>query len=278
MDVETFTASDGYQWKYRHYPASTPSRGRVIYLHGIQSHGGWYEQSCERLRDSGLDVFFLDRRGSGLNEKARGDCPGFRRLLDDISEFVNAEREKDPTKKTAMVAVSWGGKLAVAFQKRHPGLIDALALLCPGLFAKVGVPFRQKLRIAFSRFIKPTRLFPIPLSEPDLFTENAERQQFLREDELSLREATARFLLESARLDIYLRRAPRHVTMPVLLMLAEHDRIIDNAKVRAYVEKFATPDRTIIEYLGAHHTLEFEPDPEKFLNDLKEWIHARCTL
>jgi alpha-beta hydrolase superfamily lysophospholipase len=67
------------------------------------------------------------------------------------------------------------------------------------------------------------------------------------------------------------------VTLPVLLLLAEHDRIIDNASTRNYVERFATTDREIIEYAGAHHTLEFEPEPERFCDDLLHWMEKHSA-
>ena len=90
--IETFTASDGYPLRYRHYAPSGTLRGRVVCLHGIQSHGGWYEYSCRRLADAGYNVSFLDRRGSGLNHAARGDAPSFRRLIDDVADFARTLR------------------------------------------------------------------------------------------------------------------------------------------------------------------------------------------
>jgi pimeloyl-ACP methyl ester carboxylesterase len=171
-----------------------------------------------------------------------------------------------------LLAVSWGGKLAVALQRRHPGLVAGLALLCPGFFPQVGPPLKERLAIAWSRLVAPGRLFPIPLNDPELFTATLHWQQFIRDDPLALRQASARLLIESVRLDGYLRGAPRHVRVPTLLMLAEHDRIIRNVPTRRYVERFATADRQIIEYPGAHHTLEFEPDPDQFLADLERWL------
>ena len=91
--------------------------------------------------------------------------------------------------------------------------------------------------------------------------------QFLRDDPLRLHQATARLLIESVRLDGYLRFVPKYVHVPVLMLLAEQDRIINNAKVRAFVDRFATPDKEIIEYPGAHHTLEFEPDPFNLVSE-----------
>ena len=69
--------------------------------------------------------------------------------------------------------------------------------------------------------------------------------------------------------------AANHVTCPTLLLLAEHDRIIDNAKTRHFVARFPNPDVTIHEYRGAHHTLEFEPGGPPFVNDLLAWLRRQ---
>lgn len=269
--LDTFTASDGYVWRYRRYPAGSAARGHVVCLHGIQSHGGWYDLSCGRLRQAGYHVSFLDRRGSGLNAQERGDAPSFRRLLDDLSEFLQAERSRTSGPRF-LAGISWGGKLAVALQRRAPGLVDGLVLLCPGLFPRVRAPLGQRLAIAWSRLVRPRRLFPIPLNDPELFTGSPRGQEFIRSDPLALREATARLLVESVRLDGYLRAAPAAVKVPTLLLLAEQDRIIDNPPTKQYVERFATSDRQVITYAGAHHTLEFEPDPTLFLSDWVGWL------
>lgn len=266
--IAEHVASDGVRWRYRRYvPEGTP-RAHVVVIHGIQSHGGWYDHSCTELYRAGYLVSFLDRRGSGLNEQDRGDAPSFRRLLDDLGEFLKAETSL----RRYLVAISWGGKLAAALQKRHPGLVDGLALLCPGFFAKVKPSKRQRLGIALARLFRPRKRFPIPLSDPELFTAEPRWQRFIVEDKLGLREASARLLVESVRLDAYLRLVPPHVTMPVLLMLAGKDRIIDNERTRRYVESFASADKRIIDYPEAHHTLEFEPDPGKFIGDLRAWL------
>lgn len=287
--IEEFTAGDGYRWRYRRFIPSAPPRAQVVCIHGIQSHGGWYEYSCEKLRQAGFAVSFLDRRGSGLNEQARGDAPSFRRLVDDISEFLESEavRKDEPTAAPGpagssrlrlsgppvfLVAISWGGKLAVALERRHPGLITGLTLLCPGFFPRVKPPLGQRFRIAVSRLTRPRKLFPVPLNDPELFTASPRWQRFISEDALGLRQVTARMLVESVRLDGYLRLVPKYIRIPVLLMLGEKDRIIFNSRTRQFVESFATSDKEIIEYTGANHTLEFEPDPDRFIQDLIGWL------
>src|SRR5258708_29765381 len=86
FEIAIHTASDCYGWHFRHYapPVNSLRRGRVVYLHGIQSHGGWYQHFCECVARVGFDVYFFERRGGGLNQQARGDTPRFQRFLDHI--------------------------------------------------------------------------------------------------------------------------------------------------------------------------------------------------
>jgi alpha-beta hydrolase superfamily lysophospholipase len=277
--IAEHTASDGYRWRYRRYLPAAPARAEVVCLHGIQSHGGWYEYSCNTLRAAGYAVSFLDRRGSGLNEQDRGDARGgFRRLLDDIAEYLTHLRGSPPRGEgnrrspVFLVAISWGGRLGAALQWRHSGLVNGLALLCPGFFPQVRSGLRAAVGVAWSRLVAPRRLFPIPLSDPALFTASERWQQFIRDDPLALHQATARLLFTNNRLSRYLWLVPRRVRVPVLLLLAEKDRIINNARTRRYVDCFASTDKQVIEYPEAHHTLEFEPAPDRYLGDLVGWL------
>jgi len=274
--LHTFRASDGYEFYFRRFPAAGPPKARLVFVHGIRSHGGWYEGSCRQFAAAGFDVDVLDRRGSGLNTAHRGDCPSFRRLIDDIAEFVQHLRADRAWLPVVVGGISWGGKLAVGLPYRRPGLIDGLVLLCPGLVPKVAPPFAQRMRIAIARVFRPWKLFPIPLNEPELFTASPEGQKYIATEPHGLRLATSRFLFSSFSLDIYLRRAARRVRMPTLLVLGEHDRIISNAQTRLFAGRFDTA-ATILDYPGAHHTLEFEPVGHPWVADVRAWIEQRVV-
>lgn len=272
----TFRASDGYVSYVRRFSPLQKPIGRLICIHGIQSHGGWYARSSARFSEAGFDVYFLDRRGAGWNSAHRGDAPSFRRLLDDIGELVQALPQDGLP--NFLLGISWGGKLAVGLQYRHPGLVSGMVLVCPGLIAKVSPSLVQRFLIGRARLRAPTKRFPIPLSDPTLFTASPEGQRFISEDRWSLREATARFLFNSATLDIYLRRAKKRVHLPVLLLLAEHDRILNNDAVRKLMERFPSPDKTVLEYPGSHHTLEFEPPNHPWVADVVQWLERKVRV
>ena len=278
-DISTlrqFQASDGYRFCYRSWLPDARPKGRIIVVHGIRSHGGWYLRSCQRFAEAGYEVHFLDRRGSGLNTAHRGNCLTYRRLIDDIADFVQQQRLSQPWLKTVLMGISWGGKLATALPYRHPGLIDGVILACPGICAKVRPPFTRRLGILLSRLARPDKVYPIPLNDPELFTDDPDAQRFIETDRYGLTEATARFLFASRGLDLYLRRAKGKMTMPVLLLLADGDRIIDNARTRRFALSFPSRQITVIDYRESSHTLEFEREGHPFINDVISWCDRQC--
>jgi alpha-beta hydrolase superfamily lysophospholipase len=267
--IEVFTASDGYPLYYRAYdPIGIEPRGHLVCTHGIQSHGGWYVDSCTRLAAAGYQVSYLDRRGSGLNWLARGDAPSFGRLLDDLREFIN--KTTPPGLPAINLATSWSGKLAVLLAAEPHPVFQKLVLLCPGMFPKVKPPLKVRLGIARARGLRPAKLFPIPLDDPQLFTGSLEHQEFLRRDPLSIHYATARLLVESFRLDRRVRAIQSIPHLPILLQLAEHDRIIRNDHTESWLKSVA-PQAKVIHYPNVHHTLEFEPH-HPFVDDILRWL------
>src|SRR5207244_195630 len=125
-------------------------------------------------------------------------------------------------------------------------------LITPGFRPIVRMRLPARLAVLWKRVTHPTQLLPIPLNDPELFTANPKRQEFIRDDSLALHQATARFLFESGRLDVYARLAKKRVRVPVLLLLAGQDRIIDNPKTRRFIQRMRRATTTVIEYPEAH--------------------------
>lgn len=272
-----FRASDGYELQTAVWPAAGEPKGQVVVLHGVQSHSGWYHRLGETLSAAGYSTSFPNRRGSGPHQQDRGHAPSASRLVDDIAEWIEHLKRDAPALPVALAGISWGGKLAVLTAARRPELVDALTLICPGLLPRVGVSLAEKLRIARAVVFNRRKTFPIPLADPALFTDDPEKQEFIRDDPLSLRRATAGLLFASFVIDRRVSRAPGKVRQPSLLMLAAKDRIVDNARTLAYFNRIAATDRRVIDYPDGCHTLEFDPDPDQYARDLIDWLDVRFS-
>lgn len=262
--------TDGYQIRARWWP--TGRRAAVLYLHGIQSHGQWFETSARFLAQRGLAVLLPDRRGAGRNERNINYRGLRRRLLRDVRQQIQWIQNRLHLGKIHLLGVSWGGKLAVAAYPGQHRSVKSMALIAPGLLPCVDVDIPRKLRIALAAMGCPARRFPIPLNAPDLFTANPEKRRFIDQDPLRLRETGAGFLLASRLMDSAKRKLAHAPPCPLHLFLAEHDRIIDNDATRAWAHSLGWKNTKVTLYDNAHHTLEFEPDPRPFFEDLADWL------
>jgi hypothetical protein len=72
-----------------------------------------------------------------------------------------------------------------------------------------------------------------------------------------------------------LRRAgERSISVPVTLLLATRDRIIDNTLTRSRVEKLAGDRLSVVE-INAAHTMDFEEDCQPYLSSLLKALTLR---
>jgi acylglycerol lipase len=262
--------SDGYEVQGRVWAPAQTVRTVVLYLHGIQSHGGWYAGSAANLAGHGLGVILPDRRGSGLNERDRGDVRSYRRWLADLDEIADWATHQWQAKHIGVVGVSWGGKLALAWAAHRRGQTPVL-LLAPGLFPQVDVSFWTKLRIALALIVRPKAPFEIPLNDPALFTDQAPAQEFIANDRQKLTTATARFLVQSAKLDHYWwRQARREWISPLTVCLAQRDRIVNNRRTLDWMHRIWDRE-VIVHQLPSAHSLEFEPALNLLAEPMREF-------
>jgi alpha-beta hydrolase superfamily lysophospholipase len=275
-EERTYAGADGTDlpmWVWRK-EADGPQPA-LVYLHGIQSHSGWYEASSRTLAEAGAAVYQIERRGSGRDgAHPRGHVDRAETWLEDVAAAAEVARGETGAGAVHLMGVSWGGKLALACAGHRPDLYRSLILSAPGIFPKVDVALLSKVRVGRCLMMgREEERFPIPLEDPHLFTETPDRVRYIAEDPLSLRDLTARFMFESRRLDGLAREAAGRVRVPALLCLAGRDRITDNEATRRLVYGIAARKRVRV-YEEAHHTLEFEPDPTGYFADLLAWITA----
>jgi alpha-beta hydrolase superfamily lysophospholipase len=268
--IAFYDAADGRRLALRIWETVGATRAHAVFLHGISSHGGWYTRSCEQLARAGFAVHFLDRRGSGLNREAPGDVDQWHTWIDDVAAYLRRLQRSRPI---ALCGISWGGKLATATARRHPGLFDGLALICPGLFSPFDPGMLKKaiLSLPVPRRLERRRV-RIPLRKPDLFTDSPAGRDFIAHDPFTLREVTWRFARESARLTRFAQQSAPFIHMPTLVMLAGRDRIVQRRRTDRFYDRIAASRKTLIEYPNAAHTLEFESDSQAYFDDLTTWI------
>ncbi|MCG3138114.1 MAG: hypothetical protein HJJLKODD_01974 [Phycisphaerae bacterium] len=264
--------SDGYRAYGRYWPVDQP-RGAVLYLHGIQSHAGWYESSATALQQAGYAVLQPDRRGCGRNPSARGHAENHQQLIADVQLTATELLRRCGLSNYHLLGISWGGKLAAASYVSHPQWVKSLTLVVPGLFPQIDLPASEKFKVGLAMLGHPDKHFDIPLNDPELFTSVPHWQDFIRDDPLALRQCTAAFFLAGRRMENLVRKLPTVPPTPLHLLLAEQDRIIDTPRTAEFITGLHWPGTRLTRYDTAPHTFEFEPFANNYFQALIQFLN-----
>ena len=268
------TAGDGVRLHCLHWRSGqSPPSAVVVFLHGIASHAGWFAETAADLNRHGVEVYGLDRRGSGRSGGPRGHLDRYERALDDVEQLVLLAAAEHPRVPLFLAASSWAAKLGVVYAAQRPGPLAGLLLLGPGLLPRVNLsPWRRALVVA-GHLVRPTARLPIPLT-PELYTANPPYRDEIRADPLRLLEATTQFYWQTARLDRRRGRDTARLQLPVLLLQGEADQMMDVPATRRWFDGLGGQHSSYRSYPGAGHTLDFEPDRTRYLDDLLGWLSA----
>jgi alpha-beta hydrolase superfamily lysophospholipase len=267
--LHALAAADGAELLYRRYPAAGERRGAIVYLHGIQSHGGWYVDAAAEFASRGYSVYLTDRRGSGTSKEPRGHFDDRAQLVGDVGSFVELAHEQEGS-PVFLVGGCWGARPAVTYALESQERLAGLALVTPALKAKVDLSPAEKAKVVVGGVLRPRAKVRIPLT-PELFTRQPRWLAFIREDPLALQEVTASFFLKQALWDRYL-SGRTGLRLPILLLQSGRDEIVDNEAVLAWVEKQESQSKQHIVYPEFDHLLDFEPERSRYWDDLTGWL------
>ena len=272
--LTAFTASDGENLAVYDWPLPDAPRATVLLVHGLGEHAGRYDALARHLGAWGYAVRGYDHYGHGESSGPRGGLPWDTRLLDDLTDIVDATRARMPAgQPLVLLGHSMGGLVAARFVALGLRPVDALVLSSPALDAGLGPV--QKLLLATLPRIAPNLRVGNGLDARYLSHDDAVVRAYLADplchNRISAR--LARFIAEAGPATVA--RAP-HWQVPTLLLWAGADRLVNPAGSRAFAA--AAPRGRVQAHCfePLYHEL-FNESPElaePVLERLQHWLAA----
>lgn len=107
--LSRFSARDGTQLAYRHYPARGAANGKVaILVHGSSGSSVAVHALADALAAHGIETYAPDIRGHG-GSGTRGDIGHIGQLEDDMADLVALVRKTAPDAPITLLGHSAGG-------------------------------------------------------------------------------------------------------------------------------------------------------------------------
>ncbi|MEV5705075.1 alpha/beta fold hydrolase [Actinoallomurus sp. NPDC052274] len=253
-DVTILTAGDDVELALHRW--TRPGNQAVLfYIHGIQSHAGWLFETGPWLADGGVDVYALDRRGSGRSGGPRGHLRSAWQVLDDYERALGQVAAVAARRPLVALGQSLGGSVLAALwaTSRLPTL-RRLVFCAPALGQQRRRHSPEALRELRNSAGEQRR--PLSLDDAD-YTSMTRYSAFMANDHLMLRQVTASTLATLVELEDCYMTGAHPDPLPVALVRAVRDPIIDLDAAEAVLRSLSTFPIDMRQFDIDRHYIEF---------------------
>jgi lysophospholipase len=269
-----FPAKDNLRLFRRAFVPPAP-RAAVAVLHGYADHSGRYLEVMGHLARRGLSVHGLDYRGHGQADGRRGHIDSFSQYLDDVGLFLGLIDKETKGLPLFILAHSHGALIAVEYALAHPEAAIAGAILTdPYLKLALSPPAAL---VAISGLLSRTvPWFSVKNRlQASMLTRDEAIQKATERDPLYNQTATARWFIESKKVQVeVMRRAPEY-RWPTLMLLGGADPIASHDASMAFFERAGAADKQLKTYDDFRHEILNEVGRERVFADIDGWLDAR---
>jgi alpha-beta hydrolase superfamily lysophospholipase len=244
----------------------------AIVVHGLASHMGWYHGIAEALQEELISVYMPDRRGVARSSGTPGHTDNWTILVQDLLRVAEEVERRHPGRPRHAIGISLGGVITMACSILHPGLFASQILLSPALAASVSFPPLRRMEIFCQAFFAPRKLYDLPFGVKDL-TDNQSWQAALL-DETKGNQASARFLLETLRMQRFVRKEIDHVDTPILALFGERDLVVNNQAAIDILDRAGSPCVRVEVFESLSHILAASIPKEELISRLLLWLRG----
>jgi acylglycerol lipase len=273
---ETIQGSGGLEIFVRSWrPASTPARGVLAIVHGLNSHSGYYTHVAEQLTSIGLAVYALDLRGRGRSDGERFYVEKFADYEGDVERLIALVKSRDPGLPLFLLGHSAGGVVACLYALDHQP--ELAGLICESFAFQVPAPdFALALLKGLSRVAPHAHV--LKLHNQD-FSRDPQVVKAMNEDPLIANEVQpTETVAEMVRADERLKREFPNLTLPLLILHGTHDKATRPAGSQFFYDTARSTDKTLKFYEGHFHDLLNDLGKETVIADIQTWLTARIPV
>jgi alpha-beta hydrolase superfamily lysophospholipase len=256
---------------YFHATFPEAARVAVALIHGYAEHGARYAHVMDAWAERDIATIAIDLRGHGRADGRRGHCDHFQDFLDDASELLHLVRDRAPDLPAVLFGHSFGGLVATSMVLARPAPWRALALSSPFFNVARPVPAHKRIAGAIASRLAPGFALPTGLSGKDV-THDAARARAYDQDPLGFPTATARWFTETRTAQARAVARASSLTLPLLVVAALDDRLVDPARARTFFEAAGSADKTWDGRDGLFHEVLNEVDWRPIADRFAEWI------
>ena len=272
-DEGYFKNSTGLGIYHQAWLPEREAKAVLLVVHGFAEHSGRYMNIVNRFVPDGYAVYGLDHPGHGRSEGARACVNSFADYTGTLAEFARMVSVWQPGKPVFLVGHSMGGLIGTLHLiDRQQGLNGAI-LSAPGVKVPDNI---SKFTVFMGKVISSImpRLGIITLEE-DAVSRDAAVLAAYRNDPLVYHgKVTARLGAEMLKAMSRVEAEALRITLPILILQGTGDRLVPPSGAQMLYDLVSSADKKLIFYNGFYHEVFNEPEHDRALADVGNWLTA----
>ena len=264
---------DGVALYWQGWLPDRPPRGLLLICHGMGEHSGRYDTVVDTLVPEGWAVYGLDHRGHGRSRGRRVHVRRYAHYLADFAKFHRVVAARHPDLRPFLLGQSMGGQIALAYALDHQDDLAGLVLAAPALSAGDVPRAILPLLKLVARAVPLARyavVGPGEVSHDEAYVAAKRIDPLVHQGHPTL----GLSLALAGQMAVLPIRA-RELRLPLLLQHGTGDEICRPDGTETLAASVGSSDVTVCWYDDFWHEIYHEPEREKPLTDLREWLDAR---
>ncbi|NBO96569.1 MAG: alpha/beta hydrolase [Betaproteobacteria bacterium] len=280
---------DSLPWSYGNlavyrWNASLPmqARGVVLMVHGLGEHMGRYSQTAQVLQQEGWICVGYDHLGHGRSEGDRGKIPFSDALVEGlvhVAQHVIAEMPSKIAQDLPLILLghSMGGLVVVqAIAKARDRMPDICAAVLSAPALGIFLSTSEKWLLHCIPLLVPNLCLANKIDTSTLCRDRAVVERY-NKDPLVHRKISLRLAAWMFHASQQIDQCARDWSIPVLLLLAGKDELVDNNSARRFAQQLSAELVAVDNEPEMLHEVLNDPEKGRVLNRIADWMDLAVT-
>ncbi|MFJ4651503.1 lysophospholipase [Nocardia sp. NPDC088792] len=247
-------------------------RALAVIVHGYAEHSGRYAHVARRLNEAGFAVYALDHIGHGRSAGKGGDIESLDGAADNVQSLLDLATARHPGLPRFVIGHSMGGLTVAYLATRAPIDVTGIALSGPAVEIEGGSALERRIAPILAR-IAPK--LPVMKLDSTLVSRDPEVVRDYDSDPLNHHGGVpVRTAAEMLRAGDLVKKRLNRLTAPLLVQHGTADGLANPLGTDLIERDAGSKDKTVIRYDGLYHEIFNEPEQDKVLDDLVNWLEA----
>ncbi|KAL5209794.1 hypothetical protein ABZP36_005417 [Zizania latifolia] len=252
-------------------------RALILVMHGLNEHSGRYDHLARRLNDIGVKVYGMDWTGHGGSDGLHGYVQSLDHAVNDLKMYLKKVLADNPGLPCFCFGHSTGAGiiLKAVLDPEVETCVRGIILTSPAVRVQPAHPIIKVMAPVFA-LIAPRYQFTASHRNGPPVSRDPEALKSKYSDQLvftgSIRVRTG---YEILRLTSHLQQHLHRITVPMLVLHGANDLVTDPEGSQKLYEEASSSDKSLNLYSGLLHDLLIEPEKEKIMGDIVDWLSPR---